>query len=83
MILTESKGLRTTLKHGFEFYSSIRGFPDSSVGKESACNAGQPGSIPWLEELLEKGKVTIPVFWPKEFHGLFTLWVSKELNTTE
>ena len=61
MILTESKGLRTTLKHGFEFYSSIRGFPDSSVGKESACNAGQPGSIPWLEELLEKGKVTILV----------------------
>ena len=22
------------------------GFPHSSVGKESACNAGQPGSIP-------------------------------------
>ena len=25
-----------------------RGFPDSSVGKESACNAGDPGSIPGL-----------------------------------
>ena len=24
------------------------GFPHSSVGKESACNAGQPGSIPGL-----------------------------------
>ena len=24
------------------------GFPDSSVGKESACNAGDPGSIPGL-----------------------------------
>ena len=23
-----------------------RGFPDSSVGKESACNAGDPSSIP-------------------------------------
>ena len=22
------------------------GFPDSSVGKESACNVGDPGSIP-------------------------------------
>ena len=22
------------------------GFPDSSVGKESACNAGDPGAIP-------------------------------------
>ena len=26
--------------------SGIKGFPDSSVGKESACNAGDPGSIP-------------------------------------
>ena len=25
---------------------SLLGFPDSSVGKESACNAGDPGSIP-------------------------------------
>ena len=27
---------------------SDRGFPDSSVGKESTCNAGDPGSIPGL-----------------------------------
>ena len=26
----------------------IMGFPDSSVGKESACNTGDPGSIPGL-----------------------------------
>ena len=25
---------------------NILGFPVSSVGKESACNAGDPGSIP-------------------------------------
>ena len=25
-----------------------RGFSDSSVGKESACNAEDPSSIPWL-----------------------------------
>ena len=24
----------------------LLGFPDNSVGKESACNAGDPGSIP-------------------------------------
>ena len=24
----------------------FEGFPDSSVGKESTCNAGDPGSIP-------------------------------------
>ena len=27
----------------------LLGFPDSSVGKESACNAGDPGWIPGLE----------------------------------
>ena len=25
---------------------NVHGFPDSSAGKESACNAGDPGSIP-------------------------------------
>ena len=25
---------------------SLMGFPGSSVGKESACNAGDPGSVP-------------------------------------
>ena len=28
---------------------TISGFPDSSVGKESICNAGDPGSIPGSE----------------------------------
>ena len=28
------------------FSPLVRGFPHSSVGKESACNAGDPGSIP-------------------------------------
>ena len=31
------------------------GFPDSSVVKESACNAGDPGSIPVSEKLTEEG----------------------------
>ena len=31
------------------------GFPDSSVGKESACNAGDPGSIPWLGKSAGEG----------------------------
>ena len=36
----------------------FRGFPDSSVGKESACNAGDPGSIPGSEDPLKKGDAT-------------------------
>ena len=31
------------------------GFPDSLVGKESACNAGDPGSIPGLGRSAEEG----------------------------
>ena len=31
-----------------------KGFPGSLVGKESVCNAGDPGSIPGLEDPLEK-----------------------------
>ena len=99
------------------------GFPDSSVGKESACNAGDPGSIPGLGR--STGEVigyplqyswaflvaqlvknlhamwetwvwsldgTIPwrrrrlptlVFWPGEFHGLYSLWGHRESDTTE
>ena len=34
------------------------GFPDSSVGKESTYNAGDPGLIPGLEGTLEKQKAT-------------------------
>ena len=34
------------------------GFSDSWVGKESACNAGDPGSISGWEDPLEKGKAT-------------------------
>ena len=32
------------------------GFPDRSVGKESACNAGGPGSIPGLGRPTGGGK---------------------------
>ena len=31
------------------------GFPDSSVGKESACNAGDPSSIPGLGKSAGEG----------------------------
>jgi len=36
-------------------YKEHVGFPDSSVGKESACNAGDPSSIPGLGRSAGKG----------------------------
>ena len=35
------------------------GFPSGSDGKESACNAGDLGLIPGLEDPLEKGMATL------------------------
>ena len=98
-------------------------FPSSTVGKESACHAGDPclipgsgrsagegigyplqfswaflvaqlvknppacrspgfnpwvGKTPWRREQLPT-----PVFWPGEFHGLYSPWGRKESDTTE
>ena len=33
------------------FEGMICNFPDSSGGKESACNAGEPGSISWARKI--------------------------------
>ena len=35
-----------------------KGFPVDSDSDESACNAGDPGSIPGLGKILEKGMAT-------------------------
>ena len=36
-------------------------FPDSSVGKESACNAGDPGSVHGLERSTGEGIISYPL----------------------
>ena len=41
------------------------GFPDSSVGKESVCNAGDPGSIPGLGRSPGEGEG-----YPLQYSGL-------------
>ena len=41
----------------------VSGFPDSSVGKESACNAGDPCLIPGLESSPGEG-------YPLQYSGL-------------
>ena len=56
------------------------GFPGGSAGKESSCNAGDLGSIPGLGRSPGEGD---PVFWPGEFHGLYSPWGHKDSDTTE
>ena len=62
----------------------ILGFPGGLDGKESACNVGDLGLIPGLGRSPGDGeKLPIPVFWPGEFHELYSPWGHKESNTTE
>ena len=48
----------------------LRGFPDSSVGKESACNAGDPGFNSWFGKIPGEG-----IGHPFQYLGL-PLWLS-------
>ena len=43
-------------------YSTCQGFPHSSVGKESACNAGDPGLIPGSGRPWRRDRLPTPVF---------------------
>ena len=49
----------------YSLLHSFMGFPDSSVGKESACNARDPGSIPGLRRSPAEGKG-----YPLQYSGL-------------
>ena len=51
-----------------------RGFPDSSVGKESTCNAGDPGSIPGPGRYPGEG-----IGYPLRYSWAFVAWLVKNL----
>ena len=62
----------------------LMGFPCGSVGKESSCNAGRPGFDPWVGKIpWRRERLPTPVFWPREFLGLYSPWGCKGLDTTE
>ena len=67
------------------FTTSLRlCFPGSSTGKESACKCRRPGFNPWVGKNSWRRKwLLTPVFWPGEFHGLYSPWAYKELDMTE
>ena len=102
---------------------SCLGLPSSSVGKESACDAGDLHSIPglgrstgerigyplqysWVSLVAQlvknlpavwetvfdpwvgkipwrRERLPTPVFWPREFLGLYSPWGRKELDRIE
>ena len=60
------------------------GFPCSSVGKESACNVRDLGLIPGFgKSPWRRERLPTPVFWPGEFHRLYSPWSHRESDMTE
>jgi len=44
----------------------------------------RPGFDPWVGKFpWRRERLPIPVFWPGEFHGLYSPWGPKESNMTE
>ena len=63
-------------------------FPGGSGRKESACNVGDPGSVPGSGRSPGKDNGNTPVFLPGEFHGprslvAYSPWGRKDLDTTK
>ena len=87
-IVTEWVGRGESLSIGLTI-SPSEDFPDSSVGRESACNAGDPGLIPGWGRAPGEG-IGSPLQYSnlEKPHGQRSLvgyssWDRKELGTTE
>jgi len=64
-ILVEKAGSRVKLAEFKSWLFHLLGFPCGSAGKQSACNAGDLGSIPGLERCPGEGKA-----YPLHYSGL-------------
>ena len=69
---------------GSEEVVQVLGFIGGSAGKESACNEDRLGFDPWVGKIpWRRERLPTAVFWPGEFHGLYSPWGHKESDTTE
>ena len=60
------------------------GFPGGSAGKRIHLKCGRPGFDPWVDKTpWIRKRLPTPVFWPGEFHGLYSPQGHKESDTTE
>ena len=81
--LERTTGYSSTL----HFTRELKG--SGSDGKDSACNAGNRGSNPWIGKIPWRRKwQSTPVFLPEKSHGQRSLggcspWGHKELDASE
>ena len=66
--------------------------PEKAIWKASLVSqlvknllqCGRPGFDPWVGKIpWRRERLPTPVFWPGEFHGLYSPWGHKESDTTE
>ena len=63
---------------------TVLGFPCGSAGKEPTCNVGDLGLIPGFGKIpWGRERLPTPVFWPGEFHGVYSPWGHKESDMTD
>ena len=62
----------------------LLGFPGGSVGRRIHLQCGRAGFDPGVGKILwRRERLPAPVFWPGEFHGLYSPQGSKESDMTE
>ena len=72
------------LKKAQTTHSSILGLPLWLSWLRICLQCRRPGFSSWVGKIpWRRERLPTPVFWPGEFHGLYSSWGCKELDTTE
>ena len=83
-LIWQWRSFRNIQQYGVVVIAVTVGFPGGSAGKESACSAGDLGSIPGLKRSTGEGKgypLQYSGQYSPEFHGPYSPWGRKD--TTE
>ena len=71
-------GREDPLEKGQATHSSILGLPLWLSCLRICLQCGRPGFNPWVGMILwRRERLSTPVFWPGEFHGLYSPWGSR------
>ena len=77
-------GWEDPLEKGYATQSSILGLPWWLSWKRIRLQCGRPGFGPWVGKIpWRRERLPTSVFWPGEFHRLYSLWGHKESDTAE
>ena len=77
-------GREDPLEKGYATHSNILGLPWWLSWKRIPLQFGRPGFDPWAGKIAWRWeRLSNPVFWPGEFHGLYSPWHCKESDRNE